>query len=347
MSESQRDLPDEMPYFQDEKEIVEAGGRLVPRVKTQLESAIRRDLEDILFKFANQAKPLTKQKETKSHATETSGVHSSDMGWIEGEDDPENLAERVKLALEYIAQDVQRFDEGGGVLVSYDWGMTSVLDLGLDMLACAAQEAPAEKRRQMNRSIINQILACMMALHAQGHAQEAFDLARLAGALKCITPAFLDPSGLADGESLQEGRVKVLGPVRNKLKLLSALQSFVSVDEIPSKKALARRAFPSMDDSDFSKMLSTMQIGKLIPNNANHDGRSDQGQIWDVRPGRSDACPVPASATVRRDKEAGNVQPDSSDTREMRKIGGDRTPHESLLLIMSAAGRSNSSRDCQ
>lgn len=171
------------------------------------------------------------------------------------------IQERIGLALEFVILDSDEQGQFGGEPRSYTYALDRVMDLAVRFLCGDQDGIPVESQPGDSSEKIMLIQSCMIALIARGEVYQAWKLGRMLGAVLWIAQN-LDKTGM-----LKQGPDKEFGPEKDKIKLLVALAKCIKARWLPSKKALRLLAFPKgKQESNFSKMLSNMEIGKYIPN---------------------------------------------------------------------------------
>ncbi|MGL5016887.1 MAG: hypothetical protein ACRDBP_02040 [Luteolibacter sp.] len=268
-------------YLESEVEMANSGTHFVPYKLTQLQAAIKTDMRRALLKISQQA------------------ANDTCMDWLADGDEPDKIHYRIATALKYVHIDAET-DEDVNVTDSYEYGRDLILELAL-------------KKHEGTKETDNAIHSCMIALISEGRVQQAFDLARLAGALKSLNPKggiFKrveaiptakngDPRRFDDG-ILQE---KVISRELNQYKTLTFLQRFLDNGEVPTKRALCCEAFgvdgdevpkvgnPRMKKDAFSKVLSGMKIAKAVPDEPRGGNSNLTGTTYrfDLKHGPSDS----------------------------------------------------------
>jgi hypothetical protein len=292
-------------YLESEVAWAEAGARFVPFRKTQLEAAIREDMKKVLDEVSKYA------------------VDDRNMDWLVAGDTPTKVLGRVARALEFLrtdrsndvedVEDAEEVDEEDAEEVdeevdekvdSYEYGRTLVLDLAVENINGSTKTD-------------DDIHACMIALVAAGRVQQAFDLARLAGALRCVRPFVADFKTVELIPS-SGSPVRSVRPITRSLRqyrIITTLQQLLDKNEIPTKRRLCYKAFgaakaeglsvgtPNVNDTDFSKLLRRMSITRLIPDEPRCAKQKVMGTTYKLDltgPGaRIDAITTPA-ATPRQ-----------------------------------------------
>ncbi|MEY3897687.1 MAG: hypothetical protein RLZZ214_3208 [Verrucomicrobiota bacterium] len=268
-------------YLESEVEMDESKLRFIPYKLTQLQVAIKTDMKGILAKISQYA------------ANDTS------MDWLTDGDEPGKIQYRIATALKYVHIDAET-DEDADVTDSYQYGHDLILELAL-------------KKVEGTQETDNAIHSCMIALISKGRVQQAFELARLAGALKSSSPrggVFTrakaipmakngSPRQLDDGLAQE----KAISREQNQYKTLIALQRILNNGEVPTKRALCCEAFgverekvtkvgvPRMEKAAFSKILSGMEIAKALPDEPRGGNSKLTGTTYkfDLKHGPSDS----------------------------------------------------------
>ena len=245
-------------YLESEVELAKSGAGFVPYKMTQLRVAIREDMKRVLYKVSEYA------------ASDTS------MDWLTDGDEPGKIHARIARALQFIHHDSEDHgDDSADSVDSYEYGRDRILDLALEK-ADGCEET------------VEDIHSCMIALIARGEIQQSFDLARLAGALKCVSPHNViferaeppskrrkatSPRSGPDGLELE----KPVSREQNQYLILTTLQGLLDKGEVPTKRALCSKTFgvsgdprtkvgdPKMQKYQFSKVSAGMKIAKAVP----------------------------------------------------------------------------------
>lgn len=274
-------------YLESEVALAKTGAHIVPFKKVQLELAIRDDMKLVLEDVSKYA------------------VNDGNMDWLVDGDTPTKVLGRVARALEFLRDDRSNDVEDAEKVDSYEYGRLLILDLAVRKINGA-------------RKTDDDIHACMIALVAAGRVQKAFDLARLAGALRCVesfiaefeTVELIPRSGLP---------VKAVKPITRSLRqyrIITTLQQLLENNEIPTKRKLCYEAFgaavgrgntvgpPNVNDTDFSKLLRGMRITLHIPDEPRCDKKEIMGTTYRFDLNRGDArigAPTPPAAAPRRE----------------------------------------------
>lgn len=312
-----RKWPAQMPYFDNERDQIDEGANVIPYTLSRLETAARQDMANLLIEFAEHARD------------------ESNMQWIEGNEEHGSMLARIGTSLEYCISDAEALDEWGGEIISYDFGVTCVLDLAMCIIAARPdKEGNFERDQQDRTSLVNQIHACMIALIARGEVQNAVDLARLAAALRCLAVE-------NDDVSIKEGHNKKVSTAREQLKILVVVISFIGVWEIPTKKAVRLEAFDNrMDPARFSRLISGMAIVNALPDDPTNLGDKDSGKTFDVKPGNVSAFSLIDGGSAAKRKII-NDRVNFQATREMLSLkpsGDPNLVHSDVRKIKESLG---------
>jgi hypothetical protein len=222
----------------------------IPLKRTQLETAIRTDMKVLLCDLAAYAKD---NREINCLSTE---CNSSDTLMITAE------------ALEFIHIDSCADNEGFKGSNSYEYGLNLVLEMALEF-----GRPPSWNFNQMH--------SCMIALIARGRVQQAYDLARLAGALEFMATS-TEPYVKA----------KKMGEFIKRHKVLRQLESDLKNDQVPTHKALCFKTFGTKKAKDgvfgealmgkpqFSRLIRGMEITKVLPHEPRYETPKVEGTIY-------------------------------------------------------------------
>lgn len=247
------------PYNASEQELLDQERPVLPKTLIELEAALKQDVFNLLGELASQAKDET------------------NLGLIDGFENPENLYPRLESALKYIILDDVSRENLGGKIYSYEYGKTKVFELAY--IVFKSSVINGDKYDQTDILFLaNQIHACMIALIAIGKVQQAFEIARLAGAIKCIK----NPD--AEG-AIKDGSLKKTSAQCTQIRILKVLIGFLNNNEIPSKMALRleyNNSGMKIYDAQFSRLLSKMKICKWLHDSQRHGNPTD-GTIHKVK----------------------------------------------------------------
>lgn len=235
-------------YLESELEMAQAGARVIPLRMTKLRAAVREDMKNVLEKISEEA------------------ADNENIAWLVDGGTRSEIRNRVARALEFLRFDLSNTSEDEEAVDSFDHGRKLVLDLAVDTVN-GSSLTPVP------------IHACMIALVAAGRVQEAYDLARFAGALKCIFELVSEfkTIELIDSSQKSVSAVKNITKYLHQYKILKTLQQFLLNDELPTKRKLCGATFgldqaprecvasPSVVSSEFSRRLREMKIAKLLP----------------------------------------------------------------------------------
>ncbi len=171
------------------------------------------------------------------------------------------MQNRIALALEYIVLDTEELKECGGTIRSFEFGRELVSDLILKTVFNNPDDENFPERLPGNlEEKLIKLHACMIALIARGQSGSACVLARMADVLFWIF-LNLDSAGM-----LKSPYDKMLGPDKNKIKLLLYLARCIQSGVLPTKKTLRVEVFgENRDEGNFSRLLNGMELRKFIP----------------------------------------------------------------------------------
>ncbi len=276
----------------------------------------------------------------------TLGKHvenQTELPWLESFTGLSDIIARLGKSFENIVSDCERLKQFGGEVLSYEYGLQSILDWTRIALSHSAGNNPpmAESEDEAGRLVI-EVQSCMMALIAQGYAQKAADLGHLAGACFWIKR---HKAG-RDADMLKAGPRKKCSKVIDRLQILLQLQALLAQGKIPTKKTLRISSFLSKDGSNFTGLLKGMAIETLLPNEAklrkalkDSSGTLHPGWVFRGLPGEESENYI---LVVRSSKPAGNRK--IADV-EIRRIKESLGPVYHMLLIQFGMRELQSTND--
>ena len=252
---------------EEERKMADAGRSIFAKRMGELLAAWREDFRDVLFSLgADVAK-------------------SEDMGLLgDGQEYLHAIKRRLSLGLEYTVSDSTGTTEFGGLSVSYEHGIDSILSIARMLLPRhVIQNWEGHEHAADVESLRHEIDGCIIALVARGKLQQAADLMRLAGCVMVFYRNKID----SKEDGLRKGSSKQHSPDFDKLRVLLALDCYLQRSEIPTKFRLRKETFAEKEPSNFSVLLKGMRIGKLLPDESKgrkpeggHQGSSFPATIW-------------------------------------------------------------------
>ena len=278
----------------------------------------------------------------------TLGKHvenQSELPWLESFTSLSDIIARLGKSFEYIVSDCEGLKEFGGEVLSYEYGLQCILDWARIALSFSAgSNSPMPESEDEAGRLVIEVQSCMMALIAQGYAQKAADLGRLAGACFWIK----EHNAGEDEDTLKAGSRREYGKDIDRLKILLHLRAMLAQRQIPTKKALRLSALRGKDGSNFTEILKGMAIQPLLPDEAkvrkalkDSSGTLHSGWVFREVPGEENENYILVEWSS---KPTGNRKMTVTDVK-IRRIKESLGPAYHMLLIQFGMPELQSTRD--